>query len=1082
MKRYLTTLFVALVSGMLNETKAQNGMQPNDTVKLQVINEKENETNRVHLNPTDDRLKVEFFGDSVYNIFTADSIVSIEPTTPHGTKLVVRGANQDKAGISCWYKNDPSAAVNIDPENSHTLRADNSMNRTTFLKLSSKTHPNGIELEFAQNGGKGVKARLWRVKPWTNSDNPLQIKICLIRDNRIIDSCFVDSAFTLTAIDTLKSICFAWKASNNIFSPSLKINNNYCALELQGNQYTIKENLDSLLRDKGIYEILFEYQMFVNDDNGSKLVTNKVKYIIERKARNNVTFLKKLLHFARLYCPWLLLGILILFVILWLHGKKIKCNLWSLNKHDNSTVSSKDGNGKDGSDHINPNVTPCDPHAEESEAIGSDSPKTAFCFEVNMKKEELLEQLKTLIDETTKHEEVQKDNIFSALLKKLFFKKYAQDQRKRQERSKELALQLEVLHTALKNGMVDIADFQKLKKECDELKVNNDKFERSRDVARRAAESLYTEQLLYVLKNLYVNYVNKTTINERLNTMIALFDKEIDSSNPTELADRFKQKHINALLAAIELCFVSTNRKVEWCNKFNIIYRQDDDVIDTLVEDIYNKGYKEGYAAVPAPDYSEIDRLNKKVDELNKAKVALSEENSQLHSSNDRLEKQAKDLKDQLHNVQTELKNRPVIEVPVLPEDIKKEIEVLNEGHQKEVDSLSETINDLNSTIAQLKEKHQEELDTIGAKHKEDVDNLNKAHAAQLTKIKAEYKKEIEALNEGHQKEVDSLSETINDLNSTIAQLKEKHQEELDTIGAKHKEDVDNLNKAHAAQLTKIKAEYKKEIEALNEGHQKEVDSLSETINDLNSTIAQLKEKHQEELDAIGAKHKKEIGSLNKVHDEKMKDLIAKPNGWCNDFIAEVRQQIDALGVELHNLQASVEGGANTDRPIFVNAITEMTQFFDVFGNNVKKVFDENCSQDDLDLPAIRESLLTMFSKVLNYSGSWANRLLLLESYSRVPQLADQMQSRGVDVATIERAAAIAKALFAKTGFSIVEPAVLAAPYKSDCYDFENNEVLIYRFFPEVSPQDYSGRIFDLVRVGYNVVGGEHKNPVVVYF
>ena len=235
-------------------------------------------------------------------------------------------------------------------------------------------------------------------------------------------------------------------------------------------------------------------------------------------------------------------------------------------------------------------------------------------------------------------------------------------------------------------------------------------------------------------------------------------------------------------------------------------------------------------------------------------------------------------------------------------------------------------------------------------------------------------------------------------------------------------------------------------------------------------------------MDAIEAKHKKEIGSLNKVHNEKMKELIAKPNGWCNDFIAEVRQQIDALGVELHNLQASVEGGANTDRPIFVNAITEMTQFFDVFGNNVKKVFDENCSLDDLDLPAIRESLLMMFSKVLNYSGSWANRLLLLESYSRVPQLADQMQIRGVDVATIERAAAIAKALFAKTGFSIVEPAVLAAPYKSDCYDFENTEVLIYRFFPEVSPQDYHGRVFDLVRVGYFVAGGEHKNPVVVYF
>ena len=1094
MMRFLTTLFIAYVSMTANMAVAQqHDTQPKDIVQLHIVNEQVTKgdgkaSNIVKLESEDERLFVQWDEeDTVYHIFTADTIFKLEPTTPQGTKLVLRGANQDKAGISCWHKPNVNAAAKLDPDKSHTLRDDNTLNRVTILRLNENTHPDGIELEFAQERGNGVKARLWRVKPWSKEMSPLPIKIYIKHNNCNSPSSLIeDSIFTLAATDTLKSISIEWSIGKNYFSPTLKIDNKECELKRD-----LTDNIDSLLRKEGEHMIQFECKMFVSDEVCFKLEPYIVEYRIERLASNGGFFWHIFWSYVCSYWQVLLaIIILVFFPLIWRFGKRPNTPAGQANSQDGGNSPEVKGTDVREKNTKDPQLG----NGSSRDSVGEDNKSTELRahFEVNMKKDELLKQLQTLINVLETQNEPQKPSVVSNFLEKFIFKQYAQNRIQQQGTLEESCRLLNNLHGVLNDGVVDIADFNELKDENVKLNRINCELERSRNAARKAAENLYKEQLLFLLERLYTNYVCNTSNNERLKTLAALFDKEIDPSNPADLAGRFNQKQINVLLAEFELCFVSVNKKADWCKKYGITYKSGES-LDNFVNDIYNKGYEKGRTAVPVLDSSEIDILKKKLSQLSKENNALAEENNQSHSTIEFFEKQVLDLNLQLQKTQTELENRPVIQVPVSPEEFETEKAELVEAHKKEIDALNKTIKDLDATITELKTNHKEEIRALETKHKEETDTLKKVHREQLTTIDAEHKQLIFELKTTHKNEIDALNETIKGLDLTITELKTNHKEEISALEAKHKEETDTLKKVHREQLATIDAEHKQEIADLNAAYKKETDILNTTIGNLELTIAELKEKQkdeiaklekkrEEQLDEIQAKHIQAINEVRQSHAEEVKELVAKPNGWCNEFIAEVRQQMNALAIELQTLQSSVEKSPNTDRPIFVSAVKEMTQFFGVFETNVKKICDEKSNQDQIDLPAIRESLLTMFGKVLNYSGSWANRLLLLESYSRVPQLADQMQSRGVDVATIERAAAIAKALFAKTGFSIVEPAVLAAPYKSDCYDFENNEVLIYRFFPEVSPQDYSGRIFDLVRVGYNVVGGDHKNPVVVYF
>ena len=792
-----------------------------------------------------------------------------------------------------------------------------------------------------------------------------------------------DSVFTLASSDTLKSICIKWNTGKNFFSPILKIDNKECEVEWDGNSGILKEESVLSFKEIGAHKIQFECQLFVSDEEGIKLTTHRIEQEINRLAPEYESLWKKTKFFVYSYWQWLLLIFLIYFLI-WRYQKILISYLLKLLYRLKNKEEPK-----------KPIET------SDSLETNKDSKESVVHFDSKMKKEGILKQLQALIDVTSKHTEPQKDNVFSKFLKKFNFYFYALNKRKQQEQSEEFSHLLSNLHLAIKDGLVDIEDFNVLIDNNKKLIEDNGTLVNSRDTARRAAEILYKDQLLFLLEHLYYNFFNTTSNNEQLKSMIELFDKEIDSSDPTKLASCLKQEQIEELIAEIELCFVSVNKKADWCKKYNTIYGPEDSV-DTFVDVIYKKGIDTAHDS----DLLEIKRLNDEIEQLTIAKNALDQEKAQLSSSKRGLETEIDQLKGKLRDAQTELQNRPVINVPVLPDIIRQKIDKLNIAHKTEVD-------DLNATIDGLKEMHNK-----------GIEKLEKEHETQLATINSEHERKIDELNKTHKTEVDALNDAITNLDSTIKELNKEHKK----------------------------------------------------------VIEDLKKKHKKQFDGLNTKHTKAIEKINQSHAEEVKVLVATPNSWCNNFIEEVHQLLVALGLELHNLQTSVEDSPNYDRPIFVDAVKEMTQFFSVFETNVNKLCDEKGNQVQKDLPTIRESLLKVFIKVLGYSGSWVNRLLLFECYSRVPQLAEQMQKLGLDVATIERASAFARALLAKVGISVVEPAVLAAPFKSDSYDFENTDVQIYRFFPEISPQDFNGRVFDIIRVGFNVIGGEKKKPVVVYY
>ena len=63
---------------------------------------------------------------------------------------------------------------------------------------------------------------------------------------------------------------------------------------------------------------------------------------------------------------------------------------------------------------------------------------------------------------------------------------------------------------------------------------------------------------------------------------------------------------------------------------------------------------------------------------------------------------------------------------------------------------------------------------------------------------------------------------------------------------------------------------------------------------------------------------------------------------------------------------------------------------------------------------------------------------------------------------------------------AIIIPAVLATKFSEKAYNYENDDIWIDKFFPNLARRDYAGKVFDIVRVGY-LINGKEEKPIVQY-
>ena len=120
-----------------------------------------------------------------------------------------------------------------------------------------------------------------------------------------------------------------------------------------------------------------------------------------------------------------------------------------------------------------------------------------------------------------------------------------------------------------------------------------------------------------------------------------------------------------------------------------------------------------------------------------------------------------------------------------------------------------------------------------------------------------------------------------------------------------------------------------------------------------------------------------------------------------------------------------------------------------------------------------------LFVKCLRPSG-WMNNAAQLFAYSRLPQLCTQLQTSGVNIATLEQLTGQAQALLGSANMSMIIPAVLATDFDKDAYDYQNGDVWINKMFSGITQRDYEGKVFDILQVGYTV-GTTQSKPVVKF-
>lgn len=120
-----------------------------------------------------------------------------------------------------------------------------------------------------------------------------------------------------------------------------------------------------------------------------------------------------------------------------------------------------------------------------------------------------------------------------------------------------------------------------------------------------------------------------------------------------------------------------------------------------------------------------------------------------------------------------------------------------------------------------------------------------------------------------------------------------------------------------------------------------------------------------------------------------------------------------------------------------------------------------------------------VFVKCLRPSG-WMNNAAQLFAYSRLPQLCKQLQQNGMNIAMLEQLTGQAQALLGTVDMSMMIPAVLAADFDKDAYDYQNGDVWINKMFTGITSRDFEGKVFDILQVGYSI-GSIKTKPVVKF-
>ena len=463
-------------------------------------------------------------------------------------------------------------------------------------------------------------------------------------------------------------------------------------------------------------------------------------------------------------------------------------------------------------------------------------------------------------------------------------------------------------------------------------------------------------------------------------------------------------------------------------------------------------------------DKNKVEAISKEKEELEETVRELGDENKLLTEKNQEL---------------TE-KN---LEVNKMFEDISKKYRLLEENNAaqeqaiKDLEANSQIVTeDFNPALLSEVESLRLQLENIQST----LDNSNKRLTITSNQLQEKNAQIINLEDEtkklASQKNV--LEQKCHKIEKELSGFEAHSQEEIKTIKEKAKEEKQKLREKYKKELE----EKDRAMELLVSNHHGELERQQQkSLSDLEHQ----KETHRHETNQLEEQHQKEIKKLEtqyKDRENKLKKIISDMGKDVNVgrdiLISQVSDRISNAMNLIHRLRKDI-GSAPDPSSVVISTVELMISDIEKMKNNFEKNKKEVWTQEDIDIESVTESIQQLFVRALRTKG-WMNHAGLLLCYSRIPQLCELLEQKGISPSVLEQLYAQTSAMLGSVNMAMNIPAILATAFSEEAYEYENGDIWIDKFFPQFTRTDYSGKIYDIIRVGF-IKDGEIKKPVVVF-
>lgn len=285
------------------------------------------------------------------------------------------------------------------------------------------------------------------------------------------------------------------------------------------------------------------------------------------------------------------------------------------------------------------------------------------------------------------------------------------------------------------------------------------------------------------------------------------------------------------------------------------------------------------------------------------------------------------------------------------------------------------------------------------------------------------------------------------------------------------KENLQENIKQYIAEIESKNAEIKSQNETFV--------SLTGVVNDLYMTIECQKTEIAQKDETITLRDNviEEQQKNIRLQNEKIESLDTEINKNRILVSERLSNDISDISDQINRILTSVEGISHDNRK-YVNVMKKIAdnfgKFHEIFRSSLSRLSEEPTKTADNIISVIVE----LVKPGLEPCG-WINIISYLNLYiGCTPELNISFEINGIKSAEFARLTSTVHKFLGYIGITIYLPHLLVEKYNSDYYDFENADQWIQSFASNLVPNEFSGKIFDMSQIGYQIKDEINKPKV----